>query len=76
MKDYPCTVEGCVREFDTQQGLSMHTTRSHKTPQAKANDMFELVGQATEVLFPAGIPMSRLIEIADWQKVTLRMLAR
>jgi hypothetical protein len=27
--DYPCLESGCGRSFPTQQGLSMHKTRTH-----------------------------------------------
>jgi uncharacterized C2H2 Zn-finger protein len=28
--EFPCTYARCDRTFDTQQGLSMHITRTHK----------------------------------------------
>ena len=64
----------CDRWFPTSRGLRMHFTRSHQ--KADPDETFELIGNATEALFPDGIPTSRIIEIADLQKAMLKVLTR
>jgi hypothetical protein len=41
-----------------------------------ANMLFSKVALATDVLFPQGVPSGRIIEVAEWQTTTLRMLQR
>ncbi len=43
---------------------------------AQADELFERVGKATEALFPKGIPMTRIIEVAELQKAMLKVVAR
>lgn len=43
---------------------------------AQADELFERVGKATEALFPRGIPMTRIIEVAELQKAMLKVVAR
>lgn len=63
----------CGKPVASEMGLKSHKTRSH--PKAlTADEAFERSGQALEVLFPNGIPMSRIIELADLQKAMLRAL--
>lgn len=65
----------CEREFDTEQGMRTHQARSHKVRAGDADALFELVGQATAILFP-NPPPSRYIEIGEWQKATMRLMGR
>ena len=72
-----CPEDGCLAKAQTRQGIKMHWTRSHKQKQGvDPNELFELTGKALDVLFPNGIPASRVIEIADLQKVMLKVLSR
>lgn len=64
----------CGHVAPSQMGLRAHITRTHKT--TDADQLFALVGAATEALFPTGVPVSRIIEIAELQKAMLRVVAR
>lgn len=67
----------CDRTFETEQGMKMHKGRSHKGELPHdADTLFSVVGAATAVLFPNGVPYERVIEVAEWQKATLRLMAR
>lgn len=44
--------------------------------QRSADQLFALVGKATDVLFPTRVPSDRIIEVAEWQALTLRLLQR
>lgn len=71
------TCEQCGRTFPTKHGLSMHLARAHRPPPSlQADQIFERLGNATNALFPDGIPASRVIEIAEWQRATLKLLDR
>lgn len=83
--EHACDVPGCDRTFPTAHGVTMHKNRTHNAGQARprkrevaydADALFERVGAATEALFPAGIPTSRIIEIAELQKAMLKVVAR
>ena len=41
-----------------------------------ADEMFTRVGSATDTLFPDRVPSDRIIEVAEWQVNTIRMLQR
>lgn len=56
-------------------GIKSHITRNHR-PGLTADQAFERIGAACEVLFPDGIPMSRIIEIAELQKRMLSVVTR
>lgn len=67
----------CNHEAPSEQGLKAHKTRSHKkTAPVTADEAFDRIGAATEALFPAGIPASRVIEIAELQKAMLKVVTR
>lgn len=70
----------CGFEAKSQMGLRAHHTRAHHTRAHKKgpspDEMFERIGLACEVLWPDGIPMSRVIEIAELQKAILKVLSR
>lgn len=71
------TCDTCARVFDTKHGLNMHLARAHRPPPSlNTNDKFDRLGKATEALFPDGIPAARIIEIAEWQRATLKLLDR
>ena len=76
-----CTEPGCDLQFQTIQGVNMHITRMH-TPRKlpgtllTADEAFERVGAATEALLPDGVPTSRIIEVAEWQKVMLKWVTK
>lgn len=84
---FPCDVPGCGASYPTQQGVSMHKNRSHgivsttrnaarkRESRMGADEAFELTGAALDVLFPNGIPASRIIEIAELQKHMLKVVA-
>lgn len=88
LHEHVCDVPGCDRAFLTPHGVVMHKNRAHpETLTAKPrrkervldynpDEVFELVGRATEALFPAGIPTSRIIEIAELQKAMLKVVTR
>lgn len=63
----------CGKPVASEMGKKAHMTRSHPKG-LSADEAFERTGQALEILFPNGIPMSRLIELADLQKQMLRVL--
>lgn len=65
--------EICGKPVASEMGRKNHMTRSHPKG-LNADEAFERTGQALEVLFPGGIPMSRLIEIAELQKAMLRAI--
>jgi hypothetical protein len=81
-----CDVPDCGKTFATAHGVTMHKNRAHYEgpPRARAarksdhtpDELFEMVGAATEALFPGGIPTSRIIEIAELQKAMLKVVAR
>jgi hypothetical protein len=80
---HACNEEGCDRTFESAQGLSMHKSRSHGAPSQRstrarsagdADEMFDRCGAAIDVLFPEGIPASRIIELADLMKLMLRVI--
>lgn len=64
----------CGYQAKSQMGLKAHQTRSHAT--ISADEAFERTGKALEMLFPNGIPMSRIIELADLQKAMLRAITK
>lgn len=68
------TCPDCGAQCATERGLKAHQTRTH--PTVDANEIFERMGRATEVLFPQGIPASRVIEVAEMQKVILKVITR
>lgn len=72
-KAYVCT--GCSAQAGTEQGARSHQTRKHPSGPT-ADEMFALVGKATEALFPNGIPAARVIEIAELQRAMMKVLAR
>lgn len=41
-----------------------------------ADRLFAAVGKATDSLFPSGVPGDRVIEVAEWQMATMRMMRR
>jgi hypothetical protein len=43
---------------------------------ATADDLFARIGRATDALFPQRVPSDRIIELAEWQALTLRMMQR
>lgn len=63
----------CGGSYKSQMGLRAHITRAHGKPMSP-DEMFERTGRALEILFPDGIPASRVIEIADLQKAMLRAI--
>lgn len=68
-----CQTCGFIARSD--MGLKNHVTRQHRrgiTP----DQAFERVGLACEMLFPDGIPMSRIIEIAELQKQMLKVISK
>lgn len=71
--DVTCKV--CGFEARSPMGLTAHNTRNHK-PKSTPDQLFERVGLACEMLFPEGIPMARIIEIAELQKAMLKVLSR
>ena len=72
--EYRCGL--CNKPAKSQMGLKAHMTRSHPGFGLSADEAFERTGQALEVLFPNGIPMSRLIELAGLQKEMLKVLTK
>lgn len=69
------TCKTCGFQAKSHMGLATHITKNHK-PKQTPDEMFERVGAACEVLFPDGIPMSRIIEIGELQKAILKVLSR
>lgn len=65
----------CGFQAASRMGFLAHNTRSHKSKQTP-DQLFERVGAACEVLFPDGIPMSRVIEVGELQKAILKVLSR
>ena len=71
------TCDVCGREFPTLQGQRTHTARSHTSKVSNTPDaLFEKLAAATAALYPNGVPFIDIIEVAEWQKVTLRLLSR
>lgn len=65
----------CGYVAKSAMGLKAHITRQH-TAKLSADEAFERIGKACEILFPDGIDMSRIIEIAELQKQILRVITR
>lgn len=65
--------EVCGKPVASEMGRKAHMTRSHPKG-LTADEAFERTGQALDVLFPQGIPTSRLIELAELQKQMLRAI--
>jgi hypothetical protein len=63
----------CGSQCKSQMGLRAHKTRAH-SDKLTPDEMFERTGRALEVLFPDGIPFSRIIELAELQKAMLKAL--
>lgn len=70
----PYTCDECGHQSPSQQGLRAHKTRTHS--KTSPDELFELVGRATEALFPNGVPASRIIEIAALQREMLKTVTR
>ena len=67
----------CGFEARSEMGLKAHVTRSHaKNKPLTADQAFERIGMACEMLFPDGLPMARVIEIAELQKAMLKVMTR
>lgn len=72
------TCEECGYLAASAHGLKAHTSRSHKKTASgiNADEAFEITGRALEILFPNGVPMARLIEVAEMQKMMLKWVSR
>jgi len=66
----------CGYVAKSEMGLRAHITRSHGRLALDADEAFERTGKALDLLFPNGIPASRVIEIADLQKHMLRVVSK
>jgi hypothetical protein len=72
----PMQCPECAFVARSDMGLKAHKTRSHSTGKISADEMFERIGTACEALFPEGIPMSRIMEVAELQKQMLKTVTR
>lgn len=73
--EFPC--DHCSRVLKSSSALSKHRHRQHETLDVgDANALFERLGSVTRALFPNGVPNERIIEVAEWQKVTLQLMRR
>lgn len=73
--DFPCGE--CSRVLKSSSALAKHRNRTHGNPSSlDADALFERLGTVTKALFPDGVPNSRIIEVAEWQKVTLQLMRR
>lgn len=86
-KKVPRPAEGpcpeCGAEYPTFQGMAMHRSRMHGVNRRngnvsgdRADAIFNHLARVTEALFPDGVPPERIMEVAEWQKATLKVMTR
>lgn len=68
--EYRCKVPDCGRTFGTQQGLRMHTTRSHKTTPTKPSDA-PSSGSSSRTVYRCGDCDTELAALKDLSHHTL-----
>lgn len=71
-----CEFPGCQARAKPGMGMKGHVTRAHPKTSVDSEEAFKRVAAAIEVLFPAGIPAIRAIEVGDLFKTMLKVVIR